>query len=557
MDTEIKKRLGIVTVVSGDKYERIWAKTRPSFENYALKTGAELVVVGAQPDIPSQHWAKLSIYELLRKRFHRVAYLDADILIREDCPSLFDVVPEDSLGVFNEGKYTPRAICIYEIMNAYKISLPDWDRQAYYNTGVMVVSRRHRYLFCPPEEVKKIRNSYGEQTWLNLGILESQLKVFELSHRFNHMSIMDRLTGVSRKASYMIHYAGAPNERALHSALDEDLASWFIQEYDHRPTIFINIGGGLGDQVCAEPVVRYIRETLYPDAEIYAITAYPRLFQHITGVHFSTTMPEKKFDALHSMDTHPDKNTAHSQYVVYSHAHQVDYISLVTLKRTLPVENKEIHLVWNPEDEKEVWNICPNPGSLVLVHAGRGWPSKTFPVEWWQEIVNGLYVQGYRVGLIGGTVNDEHAYQPIKLPYPESSLIQSYDFRDKLSLGGLIYLLWCAPALITNDSGPLHLAGAFHNQIILIPTCKHPDYILPIRKGSNQYHASALYKKLVCEARPYRPTDVEAWNPKDVEGDILDYLPEPSNVVTSVKYNNWVNMLIGLTPHQPITARGA
>jgi ADP-heptose:LPS heptosyltransferase len=546
-----KAKTAIVTVVSGEKYAKIWAKTRPSFEAYADRIGTELIVMGYHDGLPSQHWVKLGLYELLKKRFDRVAYLDADILIREDCPSLFDVVPADALGIFNEGKYTPRAVCIYEIMNAYKIALPKWDRIAYYNTGVMVISRAKRHIFKPPQEVRLIRNSYGEQTWLNLQIIQKEVKVHELSHTFNHMSIMDRLTGVSRKAAYIIHYAGPPSEETLFTALEADLQAWSRREYAHKPNLFINIGGGLGDQVCAEPVLRYIRGTLYPDAEIYAATAYPRLFQHIEGVHIDSKMPDVKLEAVHSMDTHPDKNTAHSQYVVYSHSHQVDYISLVTLKRTLPVEDKEIKLTWNPEDEDEVFNLCPCPGKLVLVHAGKGWPSKTFPVEWWQEIVNGLALDDYQVGLIGGTVNEEHAYQPVELP------AGGFDFRDKLSLGGLIYLLRSAPVLITNDSGPLHLAGAFHNQIILIPSCKHPDYVLPIRKGSTQYRTNVLYRKLVCEARPYRPTDVEAWNPKDVEGDILDYLPEPMEVIEAVKQCNWVNMFIGLTPDQPTTERRA
>lgn len=552
MDKPTKQRLGIVTVVSGEKYERIWAKTRPSFEAYAKRLGAELLVLEHHEDVPSQHWVKLGIYELLKKRFHRVAYLDADILIRDDCPSLFDIVPEDSLGIFNEGKYAPRAICIYEILNAYKISLPDWNRMDYYNTGVMVAGREQRFVFKPPQEVRQIRNSYGEQTWLNMQILKSGVKIHSLSHQFNHMSIMDRMTGVSRKAAYIIHYAGPPSEAALHSAIEDDLLAWSRKEYDHNPTLFINIGGGLGDQACAEPVIRYVRDKLYPEADIYAATSYPRLFQHIKGVSFSDNMPEKTFDAIHTMDMHPDKRTANSQYVIYAHAHQVDYSALVTIKRTLPVEDKSIKLTWNPEDRDEVEAICTNPGNLVLIHAGKGWPSKTFPVVWWQAIAARLYLEGYKIGLIGGTVNDEHAYQPLKLPNEDG-----FDFRDKLSLGGLIYLLSRSPALITNDSGPLHLAGAFNNQIILIPSCKHPDYILPIRKGSTQYRTNVLYRKLVCEARPYRPTDTEAWNPKDVEGDILEYLPDPMEVVNAVKHNQWVNMLIGLTPDQPITERGA
>lgn len=554
MGNKTNNKLGIVTVVAGEKYERLWEKTGRSIGNYAYRIGAELVVIGPQPGIPSQHWAKLAIYELLRKRFERIAYIDADAIIRDDCPSLFDVVPEDEIGIFNEGKYTPRAVCIYEIMNAYRIQLPKWDRMSYYNTGVMVVSRGQRHIFKPPEEVKRIRNSYGEQTWINFRILQSNVKVHELSHNFNHMSIMDRLTGVSRKGSQIIHYAGPPSDETLHSALDADLAAWSRKEYVHKPNIYINIGGGLGDQVCAEPVVRYIRNVLYPDAWIYATTAYPRLFQHLEpGITFSDKMPDKKFDAIHTMDTHPDNRTGHGQYIIYSHAHQVDYISLVTIKRTLPVADKQIYLTTNAVDREEVEAICPEPRKLILVHAGKGWPSKTFPVEWWQEIINGLDIEGYQIGLIGGSVNDEHGYQPVAHPGWQTC----FDFRDKLSLGGLIYLLSQAPLLITNDSGPLHLAGAFKNHIVLIPSCKHPDYILPIRNGSTQYRTTVLYRNLTCEAIPYRPTDTIAWNPKNVEGSISDYLPYPMDVVNAVNDNQLVNMLIGLTPDQPITAKGA
>lgn len=548
MATEIKQRKAVVTVVSGPKYERIWAKTWPRFEAYAARTGSKLVVIGHQEGIPSQHWAKLGIYELLRKRFHRVAYIDADVLIREDCPDLFDVVPDNAIGIFNEGRYSPRAICIYEIMNAYRISLPKWNRIDYYNTGVMVVSREHRHLFKLPGEVKRIRNSYGEQTWLNLQILQSGVQVHELHHSFNHMSLMDRLTGTSRKAAYIIHYAGPPSEEALHAALDDDLEAWGRKDYCHVPNLFINIGGGLGDQVCAEPVIRYIREELYPEANIFAATAYPRLFKHIDGVHFSDKLPDVKLDAVHSMDTHPDEKTPHSQYVNYSHTHQVNYISTAVIKRELPILNRTIKLTWGDDDEAEVLSICESPRKLVLVHAGKGWPSKTFPVNWWQSVVDRLAAEGYRVGLIGKEIGGEHSFQPVHT--------DGWDFRDRLSLGGLIYLLSQAPLLITNDSGPLHLAGAFDNFIILIPTCKHPDYILPWRNGSPYYRTSVLYKRLLCEAIKYRPTDVMAMNPRDLAGDILDYLPSPEKVVENVIQNQLVNFLLGLQPDQPIAAKG-
>ena len=166
MDSKTNNKLGLITVVAGEKYERLWAKTRPRFEAYASRIGAELVVIGEQPGIPSQHWAKLGIYELLKKRFDRYGLHRRRRHHPGRLSEPFRRGPRGQLGIFNEGKYTPRAdlyLRDYERLPAF--NSPNWDRIAYYNTGVMVVSRAHRYIFKPPEEVKRIRNSYGEQTW--------------------------------------------------------------------------------------------------------------------------------------------------------------------------------------------------------------------------------------------------------------------------------------------------------------------------------------------------------------------------------------------------------
>src|SRR3990167_4270695 len=85
----------ILTIVSGDKYEKIWKRSEPFFVNYAEKCDAELIVLKGAEYVPSPHWLKFSIYELLKKEFNRIAFIDADILIRDDTPSLFDIVPEN------------------------------------------------------------------------------------------------------------------------------------------------------------------------------------------------------------------------------------------------------------------------------------------------------------------------------------------------------------------------------------------------------------------------------------------------------------------------------
>lgn len=529
----------IVTSAIGPKYEALWQVTGPTVEQYADRIGADLMVIKENPHAATAHWVKFVLYELLHKRYKRAAWIDADVIIRPDTPDLFEEVPEDKLGMFNEGRFTPRSIALYEAMSAYKVRLPHWDRKSYYNSGVMVVSRDQRHLFGPPE-IRSQKYSFGEQTYLNLRLFERQVPVHELDHRFNYLSCLNAITGTSRLSAFIVHYAGYEILNPgldLKALIQEDLRRWEKDTpfYLYQPTLYIHIGGGLGDQVCAEPVLRFIRETLYPEADIYAQSAYPELFQHIQGLKVSKVPIEIQVDAVRKMSLHPDQDTGHGKYTLNVLTHPVDYISMEALERTLPASQKRIRLQVDQEGLEEVWAVDPDPTDLILVHPGVGWPSKTFPTAWWQAVADGLTEAGFRVGVIGrdlGIKDDRgmtHAYQPMTVPP------NGVDFRDRLSTKGLIALLSMADLLISNDSGPIHIAGAFENHIILIPTCKHPEHLLPYRHGSQWYKAAALYKALACEEYNFRPTEVLAMSISQVKRPILDYLPDPETVIKQTK----------------------
>lgn len=521
----------ILTIVSGEKYNEIWKRVEPYFISYAEKCDADLIVMG-EGDVPSPHWMKFGIYDLLHKKYDRIAFIDADILIRPDSPSLFDIVPEDKFGIFNEGFYTPRSMCLHEVKKVYNVDLKDWNGADYYNTGVMVVSRCHRHIFKINAPVKDLRNSFGEQTYLNMRIIQSQTPVFPLHYDFNRMCIMDRLTGMTRLNSYFIHYAGFDSlfePGSLIKALDRDIEEWKKGVYEYRRKLFIWSFGGIGDVICAEPVLRFIREKAYPDADIYVMTRNPELYSHIPNLNISDKYPEGEFDAVYEINTH---FVAHNQFhalVPHSLVHPVDWISLAALGRQLTNPEKEIHL--EAGDLEEVKKIHPHPERLVLIHPGRGWETKTFPKEWWEEVIKGCREAGMEVGLIGKEVSPEHGYV-------KTDVKVDADFRDKISLKSLISLIAASPLLITNDSVPVHIAGAFDNKIILIPSCKHPDRILPYRNGQQYYKAKAIYKKIVDDDHVTTPTSTIGWKLGDWQigkfkpgHTIEEYIPEPKEVV--------------------------
>jgi len=109
------------------------------------------------------------------------------------------------------------------------------------------------------------------------------------------------------------------------------------------------------------------------------------------------------------------------------------------------------------------------------------------------------------------------------------------DTRDLLSLGELIALVSQAPILISNDSAPIHIAGAFNNWIVLLPSCKHPDHVLPYRNGSPYHKAKALYKLLTIDECDSRPTTMYETSADSINRGWYDYLMPAKNVVNEVE----------------------
>jgi hypothetical protein len=285
-------------------------------------------------------------------------------------------------------------------------------------------------------------------------------------------------------------------------------------------------------------VVRYIREVLYPDADIYATSVYSELFSHIDGVCVNKVPSTHKVDAVYRVEMHPSKETGHGKHTLNVLTHPVDYISMEALERVLPASAKQITLppiTWPMM--REVLDIDPLPDDLILVHPGVGWPSKTFPIQWWQVVIDRLDTLGYRVGIIGRNLFPDkdirHTYHEVTVPP------NGVDFRDRLTTEGLMALLSKAPVLISNDSAPIHMAGAYDNWIVLIPTCKHPEHLLPYRGGNQWHKAVALYRSLACEEYRFRPTEVETRSVVHTVRPIEEYLPTPDEVVATVNNITW------------------
>jgi len=403
--------------------------------------------------------------------------------------------------MFNEGRYAPRFEYLEQASEYYKEPLKKWNGK-FYNSGVMVISRIHKQIFRLPRGIDFVET---DQPFINLRILNDKVDMFDLHYDFNRMDILDKFCGISRLNSYIVHYAGAPKDMQM-GVIYKD------------------------NQLCSEPAIRYTQK-LYPDANITVVSHFPRLFEHLNCPVVNYDQWKGINDAILTMHTCPDDEQSEHKmsHVLF---HPTDFASMSMIKRTIPHTDKTIQLKLDAEDVSYVIDLFKDKKPekpTVVVHAGRWWPSKTLPVEWWQSIVDKLS-EKLTVVLIGKSIDEKQGYLPIKVPQ------DGYDLRDLTTLGQLFALISLSRCLVTNDSSPLHIAGAFDNWIVTFPTCKHEDHILPYRNGTQSYKTKALRKDLLLDGLEIRHTEFKHDTidliPKGKT--LWDYLPDADTVVKEV-----------------------
>jgi ADP-heptose:LPS heptosyltransferase len=297
--------------------------------------------------------------------------------------------------------------------------------------------------------------------------------------------------------------------------------------------VVIFIEGGLGDQVDSEPVVRKLK-VLYPNSKVILITQHSEVFDHL-GLDIYKPGQFIVPDDAFIINTLKPINHVSKNYMVHKLCHGVDYASLQCLKGTLTAKEKEITLSFEPKHLAHVEKLCGDTSKLVVLHPGLGWASKTFPDDVWDSWIDFLLANGYKVALIGKRVNEAQGALKLK-PRTHPNFV---DLIDKLSLKETFALLSKAPILISNDSSPIHIAGAFDNYIGVIATCKHPELILPYRGGfGNVWHkAKSLEKARMYDEYNHLPSkelSLIYYLPDGITS-IRPYLPSPLDILCYVQ----------------------
>lgn len=276
--------------------------------------------------------------------------------------------------------------------------------------------------------------------------------------------------------------------------------------------------GGLGDQICAEPTLRYALK-MFKGCRISLASECPELFSHLKFHHvFDLKVSRPDYEEYLLFDTITPPDDSNMVWLFFSHmlTNCVDFPSMCSLRLQLPVADKEIQLIGvEPKDRKFRMR------GTVVVHPGKHWQSKTFPKSFWDRVLAGLLTRGITPVIIGANTDDNRGTVDV-------DTTNCIDLRNKLSIMESVWLLQNAAVLLTNDSSPLHMAASGDAHIGYIASCKHPDYITHFRKGQWQWREKNFGKGGIWDHVDFCPNKGEKVEAESVDQDLLEsWLPNP------------------------------
>lgn len=174
----------------------------------------------------------------------------------------------------------------------------------------------------------------------------------------------------------------------------------------------------------------------------------------------------------------------------YFHLEPLRYLEIVSLVGAQPVRLAP-HLEVTPDDLAESFQaLAGDERPIVAVHTGAGDERRRWPTEKFAVVADALARAGARVVIIG-TDREADLVQTVVDCMSE----KVENLCDRLSLGGLAGLLSRCQVMVSNDSGPLHVAQAVGTSSVGIYWCGNMINAGPVTTAR---HRTAVSWRLDC-----------------------------------------------------------
>jgi lipopolysaccharide heptosyltransferase II len=109
---------------------------------------------------------------------------------------------------------------------------------------------------------------------------------------------------------------------------------------------------------------------------------------------------------------------------------------------------------------------------FAVVHPGASAPSRRYPPEGFAAALSALWERHGVTSLLTGSADEE----PLTAAVRELATVPAQSLAGRLDLGGLAALLERAPLLISNNTGPVHVAAAVGTPVVDLYALTNPQH---------------------------------------------------------------------------------
>ena len=251
---------------------------------------------------------------------------------------------------------------------------------------------------------------------------------------------------------------------------------------------FLTTAPSIGDFICSTPTIRKIAKTY--GTKVLVISPNPNLLKNNPYVSESldinsvdVSLLEQTYDIHRSFHLLGKKDPLG---IEFKHA-MCDIRQFHAKDLGFMLTPAELSCDYFPDEEKECMGGIELPEKYVVIHPAQSWDSRTWEIEIWQVLCDELCKQGIYVVSVGRNSGEYSLHLQQDKPVFKLDIKYGKDLTNQTTLDQTWHILNKSHAVITMDSGILHLAGTTDTHIIQLGSSIDPSFRAPYRKGSQKY----------------------------------------------------------------------
>jgi ADP-heptose:LPS heptosyltransferase len=249
--------------------------------------------------------------------------------------------------------------------------------------------------------------------------------------------------------------------------------------------ICLNLGdcNGLGDLICATPTIKVLSESY--GQKITIVSKMPELFKmnpYVEGSYKVSSIDWQYFNANYIMHNSFYNVGKKNERGVEAHHNKMNIVNFHAIHLGFMLGKDEMECYFKPLTPLSI----ELPEKYIVIHSVRSWESRTWSALNWMNLTQQLNELGYSVVSIGKD-SSEKGFFNVQKPTFSFEIEKGLNLMNETTISDSWHIINNAQAIVTMDSGILHLAGTTDTHIIHLGSSIKPEFRAPYRKGSQSY----------------------------------------------------------------------